>query len=45
VLEAFEKVLLDPSGANCWVPALMRANRPEVVVQMSPLTGVVGATP
>ena len=29
----------------CWVPPLMRANRPEVVVHRSPLTGVVGAAP
>jgi hypothetical protein len=48
---ALEKVMLPetvwvlPRLMYCWVPALMRANRPEVVVQMSPLTGVVGAAP
>ena len=35
----------DAKVAYCWVALLMRPNRPVVVVQMSPFTGLVGAVP
>jgi hypothetical protein len=51
VCEAFEKVMLPDTVwvslrvISCLVEALMRAKTAPVVVQMSPLTGEVGATP
>jgi hypothetical protein len=38
-------VCVPAESTYCWVVPFWRMNRPEVVVQMSPLTGVVGATP
>ncbi len=51
VLFAFEKVFepptvcVPPKSMYCWVEPFWRMNRPPVVVQMSPLTGLVGAVP
>jgi hypothetical protein len=40
-----EMVCVPPKSTYCWVEPFWRMNRPPVVVQMSPLTGVVGAVP